>query len=292
MLTKEERQCLINFNNNYDDIVSDLIEETINLVDKIVEEYLNLINEKREEHIEVVYKNNIDRDNINISNRIFIEDILRRDEELSIILRNLVYKLDSFTIAEGDKFHNRVQSLIDINVVNSSINFRKVINLLVTSRGINSSKLLNEIINESFNEMKEFAVLMLDNQLILYLSKIKDLVPDKRKKNIEYILIKFNEYRLKTNYIEEIFKILIKKDFENIENIYEEIENKIEKKNNYNKEKILTYKELNKLAENKGYKLSRYNGDHAIFTKENSNSIPIPQRNMSRYLSKAILNSL
>lgn len=57
-------------------------------------------------------------------------------------------------------------------------------------------------------------------------------------------------------------------------------------------DKCYSHKELNKYAKDKGYKVDRINGDHAIYTKEGFNPIVIPQRTIGRGLQQKILRDL
>ena len=54
-----------------------------------------------------------------------------------------------------------------------------------------------------------------------------------------------------------------------------------------------TYKELNKIAEDLGYKAIRFTGDHGIYSKQNSSIVIIPQgRNIGKGLQLKILKDL
>lgn len=140
--------------------------------------------------------------------------------------------------------------------------------------------------------MKNLSSDIFDNILYvvkLYLVKLIEFNKDKDSdltKSIMRLLELFEDKVFDSEEIEKLFSIVEETD--NIINISNEYNNKEILKGKYQKEPVWTYKDLNNMALEQGYALTRYNGDHAIFTKEGFASIPIPQKTLGKGIGRVI----
>lgn len=214
---------------------------------------------------------------------------------------------DNIDLLENSLFDidNKFEDFALNNVSNINKNNNKIQKLMTKLSDMGSE--YSKIISKSINDNTE---LLLD-RLKIYSTEVTNLYLNKE----DAIYKRIMAFQLKLSKMADslctIDILAVKKQHENLkklDNILKRIDierdylkNKIEKNNlelellkknikkDNKKQKIFDYKELNSLAESKGYTYRNYNGDHKVYIHQNSNKIVvIPQHTIGYGLSMEI----
>ncbi|WP_195972542.1 hypothetical protein [Clostridium thermobutyricum] len=291
LLNKNDKEDLLNFKEKIIEESEGILNNTLQLIEKLESEDKEIINIKRNEIKEKVNTSyNINNDNI-VYFRVRIKNLFDEIREISV------------------KYLNDRNNLLEIDSENTLDIYRTNIFNIVKSSALKNSNILQHmyIITSSYLNTFSYNANLICNY---YMKNLSSDVFDNILYIIKLYLVKLIEYHKEddsdlTDSIIRLLELLEDEmlnydEIEKLFNIIEERDNIINISNEYNdnkdillkrkpqKEPVWTYKELNNMALEQGYTLSRYNGDHAIFTKEGFASIPIPQKSLGKGIGIAI----
>lgn len=230
---------------------------------------------------------------------VFNENIKRLDEAFKNVLNAFSKDTNIFTKTNLNFLDTRIQN--KLKMISKGISSQKHMDIykFYTISHRNSNLINNNnIIKDIFESLKIEAIYILDELNSMMFSRIAEYFEYKNDEIYqEFIFIKdkfkSKDYNIK-DMKEHLLKIQEKYDYlKKYNSEFKYIDNSIStSKRSYNKEPHYNFKELNKMAENEGYKLDRYNGDHAIYTKNNHVPVVIPQKNLRKGIMLSIKKSI
>ncbi|XZJ89918.1 type II toxin-antitoxin system HicA family toxin (plasmid) [Clostridium perfringens] len=206
------------------------------------------------------------------------------NESLEILncrnITNEIKKKTLFLKSECEKIANAT-----LNIIKSEVLFEMFI--------LNSNNILNSFTKNSNNILKYYEELVND-YAIRYQNNTHYIIKNCVSKILDNI--SFDNLENNLNFLKEARELCendpLLDEYENYLNNNDSIET-FEKIFENNSFKNRTWKELNNIAEKKGFKYVRSNGDHGIFKHKNGNIVVIPQgREIGKGLQIKIINDI